>query len=418
MKTDFEALLSYQNNIKYLSKREICYDTSYPFCYDPHRYEEYLRFKEEKIQKNGSSDYVSLPLFSFNSPLLFYSNSFDLQNARESYLEANHLLMSMFSPSLPDVSSPKSEVLRSLLFSEVEGSLNLENVPTTRKRVKELFDQKREPVNRNDQIIKNMALGIDFVLGKPAFNKDNLRKLYGLLSEGCLDPEDRLKEGNYYRDDEVEVDGYPGCPFKKLDEAMNSLFSFVNQSLLAKKNLVLLPHLTHYALVYYHPYFDYNGRMARMLSFWISLLEGSAFVPLFSEAINGNKNQYYLALEESRNNHNDLTYFLLYLLRTSASYCFLYRDIENLVQEEKNQGITPLSATEQSYLRKIVIKARGKFNQADFLSFAGIEISKQGGLKILNHFVDLKILKASTIARAKFFEVNKSFFPYAFHGQK
>lgn len=36
-----------------------------------------------------------------------------------------------------------------------------------------------------------------------------------------------------------------------------------------------------YAMVYYPPYFDYKGRIARMISSWLSLLEDSLFVPLF-----------------------------------------------------------------------------------------------------------------------------------------
>lgn len=406
MDASFETLFNFQIKEKYLTKREICYDASYPFHYDPFRYEKYLAYKEKKIQKKESTSLISLPIFSFSFPYLYYSSCFELENTLENYLEANHSLMSVFSISKQDVFNPNNEIFRSFLYSELEGSLNIENVPTTRKRVRELLDDHLKIENRNDQIIKNMKAGIDFVLTKPAFNKENLRHLYSLLSDGCLDQENLLRDGDYYRYDEVEVDGYPGCSSKDLEGAMNSLLDFVNESLKKKKYTVLLPFFAHYALVYYHPYFDYNGRTARMVSFWISLLEDTLFVPLFSEAINSTKSKYYLALEESRNNHNDITFFLLYLLRVSSRYCFLYMDIENL----KEKGIY-LTGTEQSYLRKIVMKASEKFTYIDFLSYAGIDISKQGALKILNHFLSLKILKASVLNKTKFFEVNKSCFP-------
>lgn len=418
MKSDFEKLYDYQKTLKYLNKREICYDASYSFDFNPHQYEEYMKFKEKKMKNREEPDLVSLPILSFNSPFVYYSQCFDLKNALAFYLEANHLLLSTLSLSLPEDLNQNSEVLRSLVFSEVEGSLNIENVPTTRKKVKELFDSERKPENRNEQIIRNMSLGIDFILKKPDFNKDNLRKLYTILSDECLEKEDTLKEGQYYREDEVEVDHYLGCPHSELEKTMNSLFDYVRECLDKKRNLILLPHLVHYALVYYHPYFDYNGRTARMVSFWISLLENSTFVPLFSEAINQDKNRYYLALEETRNNHNDLTYFLLYLLNTSTRYCYLYIDIENLVQKEKNQSLAPLSSTEQSYLRKILMKAKGKFSYSDFLNFAGLDITKQGALKILNRFTSLKILKSTIFSKTKFFEVNKSLFPYTFQGKK
>lgn len=40
------------------------------------------------------------------------------------------------------------------------------------------------------------------------FNEGNLASLYEILSKGCLDEEDRLKEGEIYRYDEVEADQY------------------------------------------------------------------------------------------------------------------------------------------------------------------------------------------------------------------
>lgn len=87
----------------------------------------------------------------------------------------------------------------------MEGTLNVENVPTTHKRVKEVY-QKENPTDKNDVIIKNMLNAMRFIVReKPAFNKENLLKLYNLLSADCLNDEDKLKEGAYYRDGGVFV---------------------------------------------------------------------------------------------------------------------------------------------------------------------------------------------------------------------
>ena len=81
---------------------------------------------------------------------------------------------------------------------------------------------------------------------KPSFDKENLLKLYNILSFNCLDDEDKLKEGAYYRDEGVLVGGFEGAPDSMIEECMDSLFAFVNNSENVKKYGALLPHICHY----------------------------------------------------------------------------------------------------------------------------------------------------------------------------
>ena len=138
------------------------------------------------------------------------------------------------------------DILMSRVFSEVEGTLNVENVPTTHKRVKEVY-QKKNLTDKNDIIIKNMLEAMHFIVKEePAFNKDNLLKLYNILSFNCLDDEDKLKEGAYYRDDGVLIGGFEGAPDSMIEECMDTLFAFVDNTENVKKYGALLPHICHY----------------------------------------------------------------------------------------------------------------------------------------------------------------------------
>ena len=113
--------------------------------------------------------------------------------------------------------------------------------------------------------------------------------------------------------------------------------------------------LGHFFFVYIHPYFDYNGRTARMVSYWISLLTNSTILPpVISEAINQTKKDYYASLRESRNARNDITYFLLYIYKISICYFLTYRNIEEVNQKLKNENIE-LNETERNYLKRILI---------------------------------------------------------------
>ncbi len=195
----------------------------------------------------------------------------------------NSLLELASSLDLSDFT--KEAIDHSLLYSEIDGSLSVEGISIPQKRMVELIQEDAEPINRNDLIVKNTAKGNDFVLAKPPFDERNLTHLYALLSNGCLDDEVQLLTGNLYRHDEVEIDHDQGYPHEKIKECMDSLFAFVNENLKNPKLKFFLPHIAHYYLLYVHPYFDYNGRTARMVSLWLYFLTGNVYPSFISEGI-------------------------------------------------------------------------------------------------------------------------------------
>ena len=305
------------------------------------------------------------------------------------------------------------DILLSRIYSEVEGTLNIESVPTTRKAVVEIATGKRDPKTLNEQIIKNMIDGVTFINKCPDFNEDNLYRLYNILSSGCLDEEDKLIDGNIYRHDAVEVGGYYGCPQNKIKECMDSLFSFVNNHLNDPLLFQYLPHIAHYYVLYIHPYFDYNGRTARMVSYWISLLNNKRmFPPVISEAINQTKNQYYRAISESRDSGNDISYFLLYIFKVAVNYFLTYKNIEEIEQTLKNNSVV-LSNNDKAYFKKILISNKGKFTYNDFIKWINVDMTKQGALKILNSFCEYGLLNSDTSSsNKKLFEVNQEMIRY------
>lgn len=407
--SNLENALQKQHNETYYTALQLEYSNRAGVFLSPFEYKKLLEYKESIASVDNP--YVKLiPLPAFNSKCLYYSNCNELNYLLDTYIEVaeyNLELSNKYSSSFKT----------SRIYSEIEGSLNVESVPTTRRRMKELLEENAASENVNDIIIKNMKAGIDFVENKPEFNSDNLFKLYSLLSDDCLSEESKLNPGDYYRYDTVEIAQYHGCPVDQIETNMNALFRFVEDTLEHHqfKELLLLPHICHYYILYIHPYFDFNGRCARMVSYWIYLLSGiESFVPIISEAINQTKPQYYKAIEHSRDAHNDLTYFFIYLLKISIDYILCYHNLSHLEMVAKNNGVI-LTETELNYLKKILISYQGPFNYSDFLKMAGISISKQGALKILNKFTSLGILKeASSSSKSKLFTLNKEVIPYMF----
>ena len=150
----------------------------------------------------------------------------------------------------------------------------------------------KETMDSNDIIIRNMIKGFEFISKKPEFNKQNLITLYNLLSKDSLTEQTKL-DGEYYRLDKVYVDDHEGCPANKIEDYMNSLYKYVNEEI--NNRNFYLPFIAHYYMIYIHPYYDYNGRTARMVSLWISLLaDMNELLPAFiSEAINDDKNNSF-----------------------------------------------------------------------------------------------------------------------------
>jgi Fic family protein len=290
-------------------------------------------------------------------------------------------------------------------------------VPTTHKRIQQICSG--VPLSdKNDIIIKNMKTAIDFINNeRPQFNKENLYKIYCMLSDNCLDDEDKLKAGNYYRDGDVTIGGFDGAPVDKIDECMNSLFNFINSPSIPHTYDILIPFICHYYILYVHPYFDYNGRTARMVAYWLSVILNVSEVPVFtSEAINENKNRYYKAITNTRITGNDLTYFLGYIMEVSIEYSFIYKNVEEI---EKKINLTGnfLSSTERVYLKKILIHNKdGFFNCKKFMEYIGNNMTRQGALKFLNTFVDYDILQKSCNKKGEaVYKINQDILTYSTH---
>ena len=405
-----EYFLNYILNNKYLSEHDFLYSTHIENNFTLFEYKKFLEYKEELLC-NHSDYFKEINLEAFNNKKIFYASCNELNFLIETYF---NFYMVDKTTNNPLSIKFANDILKSRIYSEIEGTLSIEAVYTTRKRIEELEDGKRLPKEKNDFIIKNMIYGIDFIFKKPDFNKDNLLNLYKILTDGCLEDNYKLHDNDYYRYDEVEVDNYNGCFHTEISKCMDSLFKFINDGLNNKLNIpkFLLPHIAHYYIVYIHPYFDYNGRTARMVSYWINLLLGEVNFPILSEAIDDSKEEYYASLRNSRNANNDITYFLIYIFKSLINYYNLYKNIEHIDEVSKNNDIV-LSELEKIYFKKILVNSKGKFTYKDFKRWIKNDISKQGAFKILNNFVEYGLLIATeTKSKVKLFNINEKILVY------
>lgn len=373
----------------YPTPEELRYDKKVGLLYTKEEAEEFFREKR-KLLKAGDEHFFRLELKA-DPPLFFVEGKYLLSLTRD-YLTA--LLDDRMENDKMIFERNMDNILFARIFSEVEGTLAIENVSTTRRKIERILKAEKL-TEKNDIIVKNMTEAILYILQeKPAFNKENLRKLYSLLSDRCLDEDTALKKDAYYRDAPVYIGAYEGARVEDIEPMMDSLFAFASNIRKMRDYSLFLPLIAHYYILYVHPYFDYNGRTARMVSFWLSVICEIQGAPLFiSEAINEEKKEYYRAIINTRNTDNDLTYFLGYIFETAIQYSLIYKNLEEMRRALEKEGIF-LSSRENLYLKKILIHSKGTyFNAKMFAGYIQSEVSRQAISKILSGFVSYGVLE-------------------------
>ena len=157
----------------------------------------------------------------------------------------------------------------------------------------------------------------------PNIDKENLKELYQILSEGLLSEEDINNMGEFYRQAPVYIyyspvvwqDPDEGVPFEELEDSMNSLFEYLNDnhSVNSQTQHFIKSQVAHYYFVHIHPYFDVNGRTSRTLGMW-HLLNNKAYpYIIFNRAIPLTIKKYYKVIRDVKKLQN-VTLFLDYMM--------------------------------------------------------------------------------------------------------
>lgn len=380
------------NDDTYYTNADLLYHNKFGENFSRAQLKEYMDAKELLVDKEQLG-FVKLGLKSYNSRYIFLNTHVELYTMYQEYCQLIH--------SENVYGTGMSEMKRARIYSEVEGSINIEGYNSTRALFDDIVDG-RAPRNENEYVIRNMARAIEYVEQGLTFSRENLRELYSIISEDCLDDSQKLKPGDCYRYDEVFISTYNGAPTDTIEECMDSLFDFVQDNLRNENGFMrfMLPHIVHYYILYVHPYFDCNGRMARMCSLWISILVGIGEEPYYiSEAINDAKSKYYKAISRTRDSRNDLTYFLIYIMETSVRYGLTYIKL-NAIRESLARDGERLTMTEMAYVKKLLMKASGRyFGWHDFVEIVGAKMSKQAALKYLNKWSILGIMESKLNSR-------------------
>ena len=224
----------------------------------------------------------------------------------------------------------ESEKLSShAMEDEIYSTFDIENINTSRESVRKILAG-YAPRDESEERIYGMKKGLEIISDyHNEINEENLYKLYQMAVGNCLDAEDRLPAGCKYRNNAVYVVGgketHEGLPQEMLPSYMKAFLKFINVETdiddLAKAAII------HFYMAYLHPYFDGNGRIARLLQMWYLVQRGYAATMLVSMSalIRESRNLYYKAYQLIEANEKisgciDVTPFVLYFAENVYSH--------------------------------------------------------------------------------------------------
>lgn len=252
--------------------------------------------------------YQELPLHDFDGNPMVY-----LDNAVQIPLSAARVLLTpQQSARLYGTRAMEEEIL---------STFRIEQIDTSRESVRRILSG-QAPGDDEEHRIYGMKQGLEFIADRShTITEENLFRLYQMTIGDFLPEEDRLLPGHWYRYDGVTViDGkteHTGLPWQKLPAYMKELMAFAAEK--AAQNDLIKAAILHFGLAYLHPYFDGNGRMARLLHLWYLVQQGyssALFVPM-SRFVEESCARYYKAYTRVEQNQQisgvlDVTPFLVY----------------------------------------------------------------------------------------------------------
>ena len=264
----------------------------------------------------------------------------------------------------------KSKFSKTDFPQEIKFNNAIEGIDDDVSDIEKVLSRSFMPVNRDKTRIMNLYKGYKYILQHKDINKDNLRELYGILSNDLLKREDSKRMGEYYRNAPVYIlrgnrlDRYfNGVDVDHIDEYMNILFDYINNNDdKTDIDTFIKSQIIHCYCVYIHPYFDVNGRTSRTLAMWYLFNKKDLSYMTFNRSISFMKSKYEKSLIELREKGN-MTSFLDYMLDAERLELEKEYIINNI---EKNIGN---KLTNEEYLTlEYLLSLNGRLTLLDLIN--------------------------------------------------
>lgn len=296
-------------------------------------------------------------------------------------------------------------------IQSTEASNKIEGIITTSSRMKQLFQEKTTPRNRDEDeimgyrdILNTIHDSNEFIPIRPSYilqlHRDLLKRA-GLSYGGHFkNVQNYINETN--QDGTVVTRFTPIAPYET-PEAMEKLCNAYEEAISNEKidSLILIPTFICDFLCI-HPFNDGNGRMSRLLTLLLLYKNGYYVGKYISieKQIEKTKDLYYDMLEKAdagwHEGKNDPTPFIKYMLQVILACYIEFEDRVGLMTESKN------SSTAYDIVKKYAEEKIGKFTGAEVITHCP-SIGRSSALAALKKLTDEGFIIRKGSGRSTFY---------------
>lgn len=247
----------------------------------------------------------------------------------------------------------------------VKSSNAIEGIVTSDERIREIVNERVEPINHNESEIAGYRDSLNEIhlnYNSIEFNENTILRLHEIMMSYS-----GYEYGGKYKDEDnviLEIDNEENRKVRfrpttaiETPKAMEQLiFAYMDARDNSNINNLLLIPCVILDFLCIHPFKDGNGRMSRLLSLLLLYKNGfdvGKYIS-FEEQINNNKGYYYESLKESSSGweNNENTY-IPYIENFLTTLYICYRKLDKRFSVVNSNKITKKSRIEQTVLNSL-----------------------------------------------------------------
>ncbi|WP_412983934.1 Fic family protein [Pontimicrobium sp. IMCC45349] len=246
----------------------------------------------------------------------------------------------------------QQEYFKNSLIEEAIASSQIEGAATTTDVAREMIKSGRKPRTESEQMIINNFRAIREIESR--LDEDLSIELILDIHQIMTVKTDAAKYAGKFRDHPIyvkdHVDGeiaFTAPDYSEVNELIEQLLYFINSEN-EFYHPIIKASILHFMIGYIHPFGDGNGRTARALFYWYLIKKGYSLLKhiSISKAILNSRTSYDKAFLKTEHDQNDLTYFIMYSmksLRVAFQSLVSYRDRKREERQKASEIIYELT---------------------------------------------------------------------------
>lgn len=267
---------------------------------------------------------------TFKSEKFYFSEKYDPAKINDLLMRA--IVLNETIVDLPILPQLASRLEPDIMYSSISGTASIEGNPITKEDVKRISEgQEVEEYTKKDKqeiinLIKAYNLLSDIKPTKTPYvlTEKLICELHKIITDQIPDEHNipgQYRNGLVYVGDKAHGGIY--APPKILDDIENLMQEFIawiNSDAIIDINPFIRASIAHYHFCTIHPFWDGNGRTARLLEAIILQAANIKYLPKeLSNFYYRNVDDYYIAFSESIKLKKEITPFVNYSLKAAVS---------------------------------------------------------------------------------------------------